>query len=59
VVSVGVQSNASDFIVVKAVDMTPVCSNPKPSSVAIADQISFLAITQSLWSVIRVQTAYP
>jgi DNA-binding beta-propeller fold protein YncE len=39
VVSGGVQSNASDFIVVKAVDMTPVCANPKPSSVAIADQI--------------------
>lgn len=39
VVSSGVQSNASDFIVVKAVDMTPVCTNPQPSSVAIADQI--------------------
>jgi DNA-binding beta-propeller fold protein YncE len=39
VVSGGVQSNASDFIVVTAVDMNPVCSNPKPSSVAIADQL--------------------
>jgi hypothetical protein len=39
VVSGGVQSNASDFIVVAAVDMSLVCSNPKPGSVAIADQL--------------------
>jgi DNA-binding beta-propeller fold protein YncE len=39
VVSGGVQSNASDFIVVAAVDMTPVCANPKPSSVAVVDQL--------------------
>ena len=39
VVSAGVQSNASDFIVVQAVDMTKVCANAQPSSVAIADQI--------------------
>ncbi|HYL61090.1 MAG TPA: hypothetical protein VE077_00590 [Candidatus Methylomirabilis sp.] len=40
----GVQSNATDFLVVKAVDMTPVCSpttpgTQHPSSVAIADQL--------------------
>jgi len=34
-----VQSNASDFIVVASVDMTSVCATPKPSSVAIADQL--------------------
>ena len=36
-----VQSNASDFIVIQAVDMTSVCSshNPQPSAVAIADQL--------------------
>lgn len=39
VVSGGVQSNASDFIVVASVDMTSVCATPKPSSVAIADQL--------------------
>ena len=45
VVSGGVQSNASDFIVVKAVDFSQICkdsnNNPaaKPSSVAIADQL--------------------
>jgi DNA-binding beta-propeller fold protein YncE len=34
-------SNAADFIVIKAVDMTSVCSshNPQPSGVAIADQL--------------------
>jgi DNA-binding beta-propeller fold protein YncE len=37
----GVASNATDFIVIKAVDMTSVCSshNPQPSAVAIADQL--------------------
>lgn len=37
----GVGSNASDFIVIQAVDMTTVCSshNPQPSGVAIADQL--------------------
>jgi DNA-binding beta-propeller fold protein YncE len=37
----GEQSNASDFIVIQAVDMTSVCSshNPQPSAVAIADQL--------------------
>jgi len=46
VVSGGVQSNASDFIVVQAVDFSQVCKdssnnfiNTKPSSVAIADQL--------------------
>jgi DNA-binding beta-propeller fold protein YncE len=41
VVSGGVQSNATDFIVIKAVDMTVACTTgpPKPSSVAIADQL--------------------
>jgi DNA-binding beta-propeller fold protein YncE len=36
-----VQSNASDFIVIQAVDMTSVCSsqNPQPSAVAIAEQL--------------------
>ena len=38
----GVQSNATDFIVIKAVDMTPACAggSPQPSSVAIADQLA-------------------
>ena len=37
----GVQSNASDLIVIQDVDMTGVCSsnNPQPSAVAIADQL--------------------
>jgi DNA-binding beta-propeller fold protein YncE len=37
----GVASNATDFIVIQAVDMTSVCSshNPQPSAVAIADQL--------------------
>lgn len=37
----GVTSNATDFFVIKAVDLTSVCSggNPQPSSVAIADQL--------------------
>ena len=40
----GVQSNATDFLVIKAVDMTPVCApttagTQHPSSVAIADQL--------------------
>jgi DNA-binding beta-propeller fold protein YncE len=36
-----VQSNATDFFVIKSVDMTTVCSSakPQPSSVAIADQL--------------------
>jgi DNA-binding beta-propeller fold protein YncE len=40
VVSGGVQSNATDFIVIKAVDMTVACATPTPSSVAIADQLA-------------------
>ena len=38
----GVQSNATDFIVIQAVDMTPACAggSPQPSSVAIADQLA-------------------
>jgi DNA-binding beta-propeller fold protein YncE len=49
VVSGGVQSNASDFIVVQAVDMSKICTDPanpanflntQPSSVAIADQLA-------------------
>jgi DNA-binding beta-propeller fold protein YncE len=40
VISGGVQSNATDFIVVKAVDMTVACATPTPSSVAIADQLA-------------------
>jgi DNA-binding beta-propeller fold protein YncE len=43
VVSNGVQSNASDFYVIQAVDLSKVCSSttsPAPSSVAIADQIA-------------------
>jgi DNA-binding beta-propeller fold protein YncE len=40
VVSNGFTSNATDFIVVKAVDMTTACASPVPSSVAIADQIA-------------------
>lgn len=41
VVSGGAPSNATDFIVVQAVDMTSVCSshNPQPSGVSIADQL--------------------
>jgi len=37
----GVPSNATDFIVMQAVDMTSVCSNnnPQPTGVAIADQL--------------------
>jgi DNA-binding beta-propeller fold protein YncE len=36
------QSNAAEFLVLKAVDLTGVCTggNPQPSSVAIADQIA-------------------
>lgn len=36
-----VQSNATDFFVIKAVDLTGACSggNPQPGSVAIADQL--------------------
>jgi len=33
-------SNAVDFIVIKAVDMTVACATPTPSSVAIADQLA-------------------
>ena len=33
-------SNAVDFIVIKAVDMTAACATPTPSSVAIADQLA-------------------
>src|SRR5712692_7722586 len=42
VISGGVQSNATDFIVIKSVDMTVACSPgpPTPSSVAIADQLA-------------------
>jgi len=41
VVNGGAPSNATDFIVMQAVDMTSVCSshNPQPSGVAIADQL--------------------
>jgi len=40
VVSGGAPSNATDFIVIKAVDMTVACATPTPSSVAIADQLA-------------------
>jgi DNA-binding beta-propeller fold protein YncE len=39
VISNGAQSNATDFFVIKAVDLTKVCANPQPSSVVIADQL--------------------
>src|SRR5205807_9058241 len=46
VVSGGVQSNATDFMVIQAVNMSTVCTdasgnpvNTQPSSVAIADQL--------------------
>jgi len=37
----GVQSNVTDFFVIKSVDLKSVCTggNPRPSSVAIADQL--------------------
>jgi DNA-binding beta-propeller fold protein YncE len=37
----GVQSNATDFYVIKAVDLTGVCAsgNPQPNAVAIVDQL--------------------
>lgn len=42
IISGALQSNASEFLVIKAVDLTGVCSagTPMPSSVAIADQIA-------------------
>jgi DNA-binding beta-propeller fold protein YncE len=42
VISGGVQSNANDFIVIKAVDMSVACTTgpATPSSVAIADQLA-------------------
>lgn len=40
VISGGVQSNATGFIVIKAVDMTVACATPTPSSVAVADQLA-------------------
>jgi DNA-binding beta-propeller fold protein YncE len=40
VISGGVQSNATDFIVIKAVDMTVACATPTPSSAVIADQLA-------------------
>jgi DNA-binding beta-propeller fold protein YncE len=40
VVSGGLSSNAVDFIVIKAVNMTAACATPTPSSVAIADQLA-------------------
>jgi DNA-binding beta-propeller fold protein YncE len=42
VVNGGLQSNASDFLVVKAIDLTGVCAGgaPHPTAVAIADQIA-------------------
>jgi DNA-binding beta-propeller fold protein YncE len=40
VVSNGIKSNPTDFIVVTAVDMTAACATPRPSSVAIADQLA-------------------
>ncbi|MFI5056622.1 MAG: hypothetical protein ACHQLQ_00410 [Candidatus Acidiferrales bacterium] len=41
VFSGGLPSNATDFIVMQAVDMTSVCSshNPQPSAVAVAEQL--------------------
>jgi len=41
VLSGGVQSNATAFLVLRAIDMTPVCTSgpPQPSSVGIADQL--------------------
>ncbi len=42
VISNSVQSNVTDFLVIQSVDLTAVCSSgpPRPSSVAIADQIA-------------------
>ena len=36
----GTPSNAVDFIVIKAIDMTVACATPSPSSVAIADELA-------------------
>ena len=43
----GVQSNATDFIVIKAVSMAPACAgtSQQPSSVAIADQLANAAFS--------------
>jgi DNA-binding beta-propeller fold protein YncE len=42
IVNGGLQSNASDFLVIKAIDLTGVCAGgaPHPTAVAIADQIA-------------------
>ena len=42
IISGGVQSNATDFLVIKSVDMTIACTSgpPQPSSVAVADQLA-------------------
>ena len=42
VVSASVQSNVTEFLVIRAIDLTGVCTGgkPQPSSVAIADQIT-------------------
>jgi DNA-binding beta-propeller fold protein YncE len=43
VISNGVQSNATDFMLLQAIDVSQVCpgvANPQPSSVAIADQLA-------------------
>ena len=47
IISNGVQSNATDFIVIKSVDMTVACTSgpPQPSSVAIADQLATAAFS--------------
>jgi DNA-binding beta-propeller fold protein YncE len=42
VISNGIQSNATDFLVIKSVDMSVACTSgpPQPSSVAVADQLA-------------------
>jgi DNA-binding beta-propeller fold protein YncE len=52
VVSGGVQSNATDFIVIKSVDMSQICKDAggnfvstQPSSVAVADQLATAAFS--------------
>jgi DNA-binding beta-propeller fold protein YncE len=43
VISSGVQSNATDLMVLQAIDVSQICpgvTNPQPSSVAIADQLA-------------------
>jgi len=59
VLSGGVRSNATDFIVLKAVDFSPGCGSPSPAGVVIDDARDIAVVTDSGCNTVSIVDANP